>query len=622
MLLACCWPVVAEGAAALAPTVVTLQIPVGTDLKTLKQIATVAEPTTVRATGDRTLREILRHRYGVFNSDIYALFKSFNAESRHAPEDRPVGSLVLPAGPRWGFSQAYPLAAGDDVATIARFKIGADGPRTMSAIAKANPKRGANLASVQPGTRIILPYTSDLVSFQLRAAHEPDVESISAALQRVATYVSVTKAMSLVPHLTSADLASLGPECDRKVEPGWHFKSLLKDVTLSKLPARTRALVATFDSGLVLGDPRFTDILWRNSSPGELGYNEDNFGIDTIGRGQPDDDLDIEELRNHGTHVAGLATARLLADGDRAEVQKRQRLMVVKVAGGDGRVDEAGIANGMVYAYRKVTNIVNLSFEGPQTSLLQQTLMSQYGSVLFVVAAGNAPPGEMGANLDTRGDAGFPARYAAQLPNVIGVAAHDERGHLACFSNYGGHIIDLAAPGIAIESTVRGGTASLNGTSQAAPLVSLAAALLASMDVREPHVIKRRLLASVDYVPALKGLVVSEGKLNIAKAVALTQDVVELRDGRLVFGTVVGLPQVVRQGPEPIAFRAVQKIIFGYPEPDNARDKVIFLKDGVRQERVVESAVEKLIVDVPGAGRQEFTRDQLRDLVPALFRED
>src|SRR5438046_2313411 len=83
----------------------------------------------------------------------------------------------------------------------------------------------------------------------------------------------------------------------------------------------------------------------------------------------------------------------------------------------------------------------------------------------------------------------------------IGVAAHDERGHLACFSHYGGRTIDLAAPGVAIESTIRGGTAVLNGTSQAAPLVSFAAALLASMDVREPIVIKRRLLASVDYVP-------------------------------------------------------------------------------------------------------------------------
>jgi len=617
----CWWAIVAEGAADPAPTVVTLQIPVGTDLKTLKKIAAIAEPTVVEAKGDRTLRNILRDRYGVFNEEIFALFTSYNPGARHVADDRPVGRLVLPAGPRWAFRQPYPIAAGDNVATIAHFKMGAAGPRTLSAIAKANPKLGSNLASVQPGTRLILPHTSDLVSFQLRPAYEPDVESIHATLQRIAMKVSVTKAMSLIRQLTSVDLASLGPECDRRIEPGWHFKSLLNGVTLSALPSRTRALVATFDSGLVLGDPRFINVLWRNSGPGELGYDDDNFGIDTIGRGQPDDDLDVEEVRNHGTHVAGLATARLLSDGDRAEIEKRLRLMVVKIASGDGRVDEAGIGNGIVYAHRKVTNIVNFSFEGPQASLLQQTLISQYSNVLFVVAAGNAPPGEKGVNLDQQRDGGFPARYAAKMSNVIGVAAHDERGHLACFSHYGGRTIDLAAPGVAIESTVRGGRATLNGTSQAAPLVSLAAALLASMDVREPHVIKRRLLASVDYVPELKDLVVSEGKVNIAKAVALTQDVVQLKDGSLIFGTVVGLSHVATNDTEPIAFRTVQKIIFGYPKPDDPRDKVIFLKDGLRQERVVDSAVGKVIVDVPGAGRQEFTREQLLDLVPALSRE-
>ena len=45
-----------------------------------------------------------------------------------------------------------------------------------------------------------------------------------------------------------------------------------------------------------------------------------------------------------------------------------------------------------------------------------------------------------------------------------------------------------------------------------------------------------------------------------------------------------------------VRFRALQKIIFGYPHPDDHRDKVIFLKDGVRQERVVDSAVRKVIV--------------------------
>lgn len=131
---------------------------------------------------------------------------------------------------------------------------------------------------------------------------------------------------------------------------------------------------------------------------------------------------------------------------------------------------------------------------------------------LFVFAAGNA-----GSNNDEYPT--FPANV--DRPNVISVAAVLKNSRLARFSNYGKETVDVAAPGVAITSTVPGNKhLAVSGTSQAAPFVSKVAALIKETNSRlYPHQIKKIILGTVDKKSFLRNKVKSEGIVNLKRAI-------------------------------------------------------------------------------------------------------
>ena len=110
---------------------------------------------------------------------------------------------------------------------------------------------------------------------------------------------------------------------------------------------------------------------------------------------------------------------------------------------------------------------------------------------------------------------------ALHFESGICVAASTESDELASFSCYGRSTVDLAAPGVNMISTwispqyITG----LSGTSGACPLVTGAAALLLSqypaLTIAE---IKAALFGSVDPSPGLQGKVITNGRLNVARA--------------------------------------------------------------------------------------------------------
>lgn len=135
-------------------------------------------------------------------------------------------------------------------------------------------------------------------------------------------------------------------------------------------------------------------------------------------------------------------------------------------------------------------------------------------NTLFVIAAGND-----GTNNDVI--AAFPANV--RTGNAITVAATNGFDTIAKFSNYGEKTVDIAAPGVAIVSSVpskdRKKLLPMSGTSMAAPYVAGVAARIKEVNPKLTVAdLKQILMSTVDRKDWLKGKVVSEGVVNLERA--------------------------------------------------------------------------------------------------------
>jgi subtilisin len=175
-----------------------------------------------------------------------------------------------------------------------------------------------------------------------------------------------------------------------------------------------------------------------------------------------DSDPFDDNSRSHGTHVAGIIAAEGNGTGV-IGVAPEADLFAVKVLDGGGFGLAEWIIAGIEWAVDNNMDIINMSLEGPDSLSLQLACDAAYEAGVLLVAAG----GNLGVNVS------FPAAYAS----VVAVTATDMADAKA-FS-LSGPQVELAAPGVDILSTVRGGGYDvLSGTSQAAPHAAGTAALL------------------------------------------------------------------------------------------------------------------------------------------------
>ncbi|MDY3556309.1 S8 family serine peptidase [Gemmata sp. JC717] len=286
-------------------------------------------------------------------------------------------------------------------------------------------------------------------------------------------------------------------------------------------------VVGVIDCGVDYTHPDLAANIWTN--PGEIAGN----GIDDDGNGYIDDihgwdfannDNDPMDVEGHGTHVAGTIGAVGNNGIGTTGINWNVKIMALDILGPglySGSLSAA--VEAIHYSVMMGVKVTNNSYGGYGTSVIVARALaeSQAAGQIFVAAAAND-----GLNNDGLFSA-YPATYSTRFDNVISVAATDINDQLASFSNYGASSVTLAAPGVAIRSTVPpsvdgdgvvDGYDTYNGTSMATPHVAGAIALYwgANPTLTYQQVINK-LKSSVDKLPQLAGYVSTGGRLNVAK---------------------------------------------------------------------------------------------------------
>ena len=186
-----------------------------------------------------------------------------------------------------------------------------------------------------------------------------------------------------------------------------------------------------------------------------------------LGYNTYDDNYDCSDVFGHGTMVAGVIGAETNNGVGVASLGWSCSLLPIRVTDLSGYAYYSSLSEGIVYAADHGAKVASMSFAvyGASSLSTAAKYMNDHGGV--VIAAG--------------GNSGTTVNEAAN-PYVISVAATDSLDQCASFST-SGPFIDLAAPGVSIYTTARGGGyASPSGTSFSAPMVAALAGLLYSAD--------------------------------------------------------------------------------------------------------------------------------------------
>jgi subtilisin family serine protease len=204
-------------------------------------------------------------------------------------------------------------------------------------------------------------------------------------------------------------------------------------------------VIAVVDTGVDITHPDLLANLWSN--PGEVpgnGLDDDSNGMadDVRGRDFVRGDGDPSDHQNHGTHVSGIAAAVANNSLGVAGVAPGAQIMGVRVLDGDGSGFTTDIANGIAYAANEGAGVINLSLGGPAgggDGAMQNAiaLAGTRGTVVAAAAGNDASDNDVAPT------------SPCNLPNdnLICVAAVDDGGNLASYSNFGRATVDVAAPG-------------------------------------------------------------------------------------------------------------------------------------------------------------------------------
>lgn len=305
---------------------------------------------------------------------------------------------------------------------------------------------------------------------------------------------------------------------DPKLSELWGMKKIQASKAWDKRTSAWNVVVAVTDTGKNMGHEDLTRNKWinikeipnNNVDEDHNGYVDDVLGWDFVSN-----DNDPEDDNDHGSHVSGTLGALGNNGKGVVGVAWRVRSMPLKFLDSCGSGSYEDAIDAIFYAANNGAHIISASWAGGDFSQALFDSIQYFGTKggLFVAAAAND-------GKDNDKTPVYPASFP--LPNILVVAATDANDMLADFSNYGMKSVDVAAPGVDILSTVTSGYVTMSGTSMATPHVSGLAALLKAQHPTWRHArLKSAIIGTVDKLPGLNGKIVSGGRINAAKALAL-----------------------------------------------------------------------------------------------------
>ncbi|MEW6127787.1 MAG: S8 family peptidase [Acidobacteriota bacterium] len=305
-------------------------------------------------------------------------------------------------------------------------------------------------------------------------------------------------------------------------------------------------VVGITDTGVDIQHPDLAGNIWTNVAeiPGNNLDDDNNGFVDDVNGWNFFDNnnrvFDSVTFDAHGTAVAGVIGAVGNNGAGITGVSWNVKLMPLKfISNGSG--DTAGAVKAINYAIAQKNKGVNVrainASWGPtgascndsfSKSLKKAINKAGNAGIVFVSSAGN---GDCGANrngddLDAAPE--YPASWGGSLPNALSVAAVDITDTFPTFSNFGHESVSVAAPGVAVLTTVPRGFAGLpealaysaqSGTSFSAPHVTGIVALLATREPSlTPEQIKQRIITTAEPTLPLASKIKSSGRANAFNA--------------------------------------------------------------------------------------------------------
>jgi hypothetical protein len=553
---------------ASADDYITIRATPGLPSDVIEYIAMNSEPKSVNIPRGELPSDFVKAVCGNLTKTYSAIFfgpASMNPKLSSAPAE--INRRVsLPACAKWrrdesGNGLPYVVSPGESLDSILLQQIGRKanqtykcGPEDASLpncgltfrqlVEKLN--RGAELANLVPGNTIRLPFATEATTFQVRKNSPLDVKAHIAKIQELSKFSEPDSALIQIeeapvvsmirPKSNDADLACL------RRPPAWPYDdALVASVikrTLPEVQDLTSSTLTIMDTGL---DASFPTTLLRRNDLADARSSPYGFGIYRPDGIRPNPNQMPEEVRLHGTRVARIAAGFPSLQRAYPELLKLVKLNVVNIAEppsqsaanqGDFVINTGGLDRAMEW-FALNGDIVNISIASKAELPSLQTAMKTHPALLVVVAAGNETD-------ELHNSPWYPANYGGKNEDsgtqFVTVAAYNGSLAPATFTNVSDVYVDLFAPGcdVPYDQSAPGVT----GTSFAAPLVSMTAALLRSFGLKAPKEIKRRLRASVDYDKNLSTQAAWSGRLNIPKALSIYHDVLQLnsKGGALEFG--------------------------------------------------------------------------------------